>query len=160
MYEALGWIALAAGFVLAFVGTILPGLPGSLFIVLGAIAHMYLVPGMLTWTAIIVLGVLAIASWIADFMGGAVGAKLGGATKAGLIGATIGGAFGIFLGPAGLIVGPFIGAVVGDMYAKRRDIAQLIKSGAGASVGFFISLFLRLGLLFAQAIAVLVALLV
>ncbi len=158
--EVLGWIALAAGFILAFAGTILPGLPGSVFIVLGAIAHLYFVPGMLTWTTIIILGVLALLSWGADLLGGAMGAKLGGATKAGLIGATIGGFFGIFLGLPGLIVGPFIGAIIGDVYAKRRDIMALFKSGAGAAAGFFFSLVLRLGLLMIQAIVVLFALMI
>lgn len=158
--ELLGWIALAAGFILAFAGTILPGLPGSIFIVLGAIAHLHFVPGMLTWTTIIVLGVLALLSWGADLLGGAMGARIGGATKAGLIGATAGGFFGIFLGLPGLIIGPFIGAIIGDIYAKRRDIAALFKSGAGAAAGFFISLILRLGLLIAQAIVVLIALVV
>ena len=158
--EVLGWTALAAGFILAFAGTILPGLPGSVFIVLGAIAHLYLVPPMLSWTTIIVLGVLALLSWGADLLGGAMGARLGGATKAGLIGATLGGFFGIFLGLPGLIIGPFIGAIVGDMYAKRRDIMKLFRSGAGAAAGFFISLVLRLGLLMVQAIVVLIALMV
>lgn len=156
----LGWIALAAGFILAFAGTILPGLPGSIFIVLGAIGHMYLVPGMITWTTVIVLGALALLSWGADLLGGAMGARLGGATKAGLIGATLGGFFGIFLGLPGLIIGPFIGAIIGDIYAKRRDIAKLFRSGAGAAAGFFISLVLRLGLLMVQAIVVLMALLI
>lgn len=157
--EVLGWIALAAGFIFAFAGTILPGLPGSIFIVIGAIGHLYLVPGMIGWTTVIILGVLALASWGADLLGGAMGAKMGGASKAGLIGATLGGLFGIVLGLPGLIIGPFIGAIIGDIYAKRRDIGLLIKSGAGAAVGFFISLFMRLGLLMIQAIVVLVALL-
>ena len=160
MTEIIGWLALAGGFILALLGTILPGLPGSIFIVAGAIGHLYLVPGMLSWTTIIILAVLALVSWVADFFGGALGAKLGGATQAGLVGATVGGALGIFLGLPGLIVGPFIGAVVGDLYAKRTDIAELLKSGGGAAVGFFISLFLRLGVLFVQAIVVLIALLI
>lgn len=157
--EVLGWLALALGFVLAFLGTILPGLPGSVFIMFGAIAHMYLVPGMITWTTIIVLFILSLASWGADLFGGAVGAKLGGATKAGLIGATLGGLFGILLGLPGLVIGPFIGAIIGDLYAKRRDITALLRSGTGAAAGFFISLFLRLSLLLVQAVVVLVALL-
>ncbi len=158
--EVLGWVALALGFILAFAGTILPGLPGSIFIVVGAIAHLYLVPGMISWTTIIILGVLALLSWGADLLGGAMGAKLGGATKAGLIGATLGGFFGIFLGLPGLIIGPFIGAIIGDIYAKRRDITALFKSGAGAAAGFFISLVLRLGLLMVQALVVLFALMI
>lgn len=158
--EILGWLALALGFVLAFAGTILPGLPGSIFIVIGAIAHMYLVPGMITWTTIAVLGALAMLSWGADLLGGAMGAKLGGATKAGLIGATLGGLFGLVLGLPGLVIGPFIGAIIGDIYAKRRDILALLRSGSGAAAGFFISLVLRLLLLLVQAIVVLVALLV
>lgn len=158
--EILGWLALTLGFVFAFAGTILPGLPGSIFIVIGAIAHLYLVPGMISWTTVIVLGFLALLSWGADLLGGAMGARLGGATRAGLIGATLGGLFGIFLGLPGLIIGPFIGAIIGDLYAKRRDIIALFRSGAGAAAGFFISLFLRLGLLMIQAIVVLIALLI
>lgn len=156
--EVLGWIALAAGFILAFAGTILPGLPGSIFIVIGAIAHLYLVPGMISWTTVIILGVLALASWGADLLGGAMGARIGGATKAGLIGATLGGVFGLVLGLPGLIIGPFLGAIIGDLYAKRRDIMALFKSGAGAAAGFFISLVLRLGLLVLQAVVVFIAL--
>ena len=149
---------LIISFIIAGIGTLLPGLPGSMLISICIMIHKWLLPDFFNWWIVGIVAALGLASWLVDFVSGVWGAKLGGATRAGLIGAAIGGVVGIGFGLPGLILGPFLGAIVGDLIAKRRDIAQLLKSGAGAAFGFFVSLILRFVILIAQAFVVVLAL--
>src|SRR3954463_1812647 len=57
-------------------GTVLPLLPGPLLIYVGGIAHTLLRPqsGM-SWPGLIIFTLLLIASYVVDFMSGAVGTK-------------------------------------------------------------------------------------
>jgi len=152
------WAILILGFLLAGMGTVIPGLPGSIFVVIAVVAHKYLRPDVFSWWTVGFVAVLAILSSIVDIMGGIWGAKLGGATRSGLIGAAIGGLIGFTFGIPGLILGPFLGAICGDIYAKRRNYMELLRSGAGAATGFLISLIARFALLLAQALVVIIAL--
>lgn len=152
----LAWTALGLGLFLGALGTILPGLPGAALIVVGAMIHKWLLPGVLSWWTIGALAVLAILSWIIDIAGGLMGARLGGASRAGLIGAAIGGFVGLAFGLPGLVLGPFVGAIAGDLFAKRRDLAGLLRAGGGAALGFVISLVLRLVILVVMAVTLVV----
>lgn len=154
MNELIAWLFLAAGLLLGALGTVLPGLPGAVFTVVGVVVHKWLLPGILSWWTVGLVGVLAALSWIVDLMGGFLGARWGGATRRGLIGAAIGGLVGLVFGLPGLILGPFLGAVIGDLSAHRRDVVALAKSGGGAAFGFVLSLFLRLILLTAMALLI------
>lgn len=146
--EVAAWLILVLGYMLALAGTVIPGLPGALFIVIAVLVHKFLLPDVYSWWAISVLIGLAIASWIVDFLAGIWGARLGGATRSGLWGAAIGGLLGIPFGFIGLILGPFFGAIAGDLYERRRDLIQLLRSGGGAALGFILSLVARFVLLF------------
>lgn len=134
------WSVLILGYFVAIIGTLVPGLPGAFMIVLAAAVHEYLRPDTYSWITHASLILLAILSWILDFVAGIFGAKLGGATKYGLYGAMIGGVVGIPFGFLGLILGPFVGAIAGDLYGHRRDLLELMKSGGGAALGFILSL--------------------
>lgn len=153
--QGLAWGLLVAGFFLAIVGAIVPGLPGAIFIVLGMWGHEYFRPETFTWVAHTLILILALLSWLVDFLAGIWGARLGGATRSGLIGAALGGLAGLPFGFLGLIIGPFVGAVAGDLYAKRRDVVQLLRSGGGAALGFVFSLVARFVLLFLMAMVIL-----
>ena len=60
--------------------------------------------------------------------------KLGG-SKGGQIGATIGLLFGLFiLGPLGLIFGPFLGALTGEIISKK-NISNSILPAFGSLIG-------------------------
>jgi len=63
--------------------------------------------------------------------------------KYGMRGATVGLIIGLFLGPAGIIIGPFIGAVVGELIFKD-DIRYALKAGFGSLLGFLTGVGLKL----------------
>ncbi len=145
--EITAWTILACCVIASAVGTIVPGLPGALFIVVGVIIHKLLLPEVFSgWTVALEIS-LAIIAWGVDFLATVLGAKLGGASRHGLLGAAIGGIVGMFFMPIGLIAGPFFGAIVGEIIAKRKEWSRILRSGMGAGLGFFISLILRIILL-------------
>jgi len=107
------YYALAATLVLiGLLGTVLPAIPGALFVFCGlalaAWADGFTRVGAVGLTLIGVLGAL---SFVADFVASLMGARRVGASPLALAGATAGGLFGLFLGLPGMILGPFIGAV-------------------------------------------------
>lgn len=67
--------------------------------------------------------------------------KFGG-SKAGVWGSTIGLVIGLFFPPIGILVGPFLGAVLGEMLNNNNDKA--LKAGFGAFMGFVSGVGLKL----------------
>jgi uncharacterized protein YqgC (DUF456 family) len=136
---------LAAVLVIAgFAGTVLPVLPGTLLVFGGlfvaAWADGFTRVGIVGLTIIALLGAAAFA---ADFAASMLGAKRAGASPKALAGAAIGGLVGIFFGVPGMLLGPFIGAVLGELYA-RRDLLRAGKVGLGTWVGLFVAAVLKL----------------
>jgi uncharacterized protein YqgC (DUF456 family) len=71
-----------------------------------------------------------------DYYAGAIGARRYGASAPGVWGSVIGGILGIiFLGPIGILVGPFVGAVTGELLSGKTRRSAL-RSGWGAFIGF------------------------
>lgn len=140
---------LAIGLItVGIVGIVLPALPGHVLIfaglVLGAWAdHFQRVgAGML-----IVIGLIGAASYAVDFVATALGARHLGASKRAMIGAGLGTLLGFFLGLPGIIVGPFIGAVLGEL-TVHRDWRRVGKAGVAAWIGFAIGTVVKVGIAF------------
>ena len=143
------YLALAAILVtLGVLGTVLPVLPGILLVFgglfLAAWAQDFMRVGAFGLTLI---GVLALFGFAADFVASLLGAKRVGASPKALIGAAIGGFFGIFLGLPGILLGPFIGAVVGELMA-RGGWSQATKVGIGTTLGLLFAAVAKLVLAF------------
>ncbi len=120
------------------VGCVLPAVPGTPLIFAMALVHRLIVgPSGAQWWVLIVLGVLAALSLIADFVASFYGARTLGASRWGMIGAVVGGLVGLFFGPMGIILGPFIGAFAFEFIGGRewRDSAR---AGAGATLGLVV----------------------
>lgn len=121
--------------VVGMAGTIVPLIPGIPMVfgglLLAAWAEGFTRVG--TWP-LVAIGVLAALSLVIDFIATLLGAKKVGASPQALIGATLGGIIGIFLGIPGLLLGPFIGAVAGEYYARRK-LGQAGKVGLGTWLG-------------------------
>src|SRR5919106_1803582 len=108
------WTLAIALVVIGLIGVVVPALPGTVLIfaglLLGAWADGFTRVGIPT---IVVIGLIGAASYGVDFAAAAVGAKHLGASKRAMAGAALGTFFGVFFGLPGLVVGPFVGAVLG-----------------------------------------------
>lgn len=134
--EPLIWYVLAGVIVtVGLLGTVLPVLPGPMLIFAGlflaAWAGQFAYVGAVGLT---IIGILAVLAFVADFVASLLGAQRVGASPQALVGATLGGLIGIFLGIPGLILGPFVGAVAGELLARGR-LRQAGKVGFGTWVG-------------------------
>ena len=92
---------LIVSFIIAGLGTVLPGVPGSMLVSLCIVLHKWLLPEFFGWSTVSFVVAFGLLSWLMDFLSGVWGAKLGGATKAVVIGAAIVGFLGIFIGLPG-----------------------------------------------------------
>jgi uncharacterized protein len=77
------------------------------------------------WTSLGGLALLTLVSYGFDFAAGYFGAKRFGATRWGILGAFIGGVAGLFFPFPGLLIGPVVGAVAGEMIGGK----QLVNAG-------------------------------
>jgi hypothetical protein len=140
------WMAAVALIVLGLVGTIAPGLPGVLLIyggmLLGAWIDDFTRVG---WPTLTLLGALTLLTFITDLLASLLGAKRVGASRQALYGSVIGGFAGIPFGIAGLILGPFIGAVVGE-YLARRQLGAAARVGIGTWLGLAIGTLAKIAL--------------
>jgi uncharacterized protein YqgC (DUF456 family) len=121
--------------VAGLVGLVLPALPGPLLLFAGlwlaAWAEGYVHVGTAT---LVFLGVLAALASLADFVAGAFGARRYGASGRSVAGAALGAVVGLFFGIPGLLLGPFIGALLGELSA-RHDLVAASRAGWGATLG-------------------------
>jgi uncharacterized protein len=157
---ALLWIVALALIAFGFVGIFVPGLPGIIFMFAGmwlaawadGFAHL----GVAT---LIVLGLLAAASYAVEFAATLLGVKRVGASWRAIVGAALGTLLGLFVGLPGVIVGPFVGAVIGELSA-RSGLARAARVGVAAWVGFLVGTVVKVGVGFLMLGIFLVALLV
>lgn len=142
------WTLAVALVAIGLVGIVLPAVPGTMLIfaglVLGAWADGFTRVGAGT---LVVLGVLAAASYAIDFGAAAVGARRLGASRRAMAGAALGTLFGLVFGLPGLIVGPFLGALLGELSATR-DLARAGRMGVAAWIGFAIGVVVKVGVAF------------
>lgn len=118
-----------------FLGAFLPIIPGLPLMALGVGIHKLLLPGVLSWWTVALFSVTAILAYALDIAAAAFTAKLAGASKAGIYGALLGEIIGLFFALPGLILGPFIGALLGEWFVSKRAFKQALKTGAGAALG-------------------------
>src|SRR5512137_1402284 len=148
--NALMWILAAMLVCVGLAGVILPALPGVALVFaglcVGAWADDFQRVGWLTLTF---LGLLTLASFAIDFAATALGAKRVGATKLAVAGAALGALFGIFLGIPGLILGPFIGAVAGEMMS-HGEWRKATQAGLATWIGLLFGTLAKLALVFAM----------
>lgn len=132
------WIAAGAMVVIGLVGIVLPALPGHMLILAGLVLAAWAdgfrhVSG---WT-LGLIAVVAVASYGIDFVSAALTTKKLGASRRAMVGAALGTLGGFFFGLPGLIAGPFVGAVIGELTATK-DMRQAGRAGVAATIGFAI----------------------
>ena len=134
--------------IVGLVGTVLPALPGAMLIVAGLVVAAWAdgFSRVGVWT-LVVIGAIGAASYLVDFAAAALGAKKFGASPRAMVGAGLGTLAGLFLGPVGIIFGPFVGAIIGEL-TVHRDIAKVGKAGLAAWIGFLLGMAVKVGIAF------------
>jgi len=140
----LGAVMVATG----LVGVVMPALPGHALILAGLVVAAWAdgFSHISGWT-LGLIAVVALASYGIDFVSAVVTTKRLGASKDAMLGAALGTLGGIFFGLPGLIAGPFVGAVVGELIATR-NLRQAGRAGVAATIGFAIGTALKVAFAF------------
>ena len=128
---------------LGIIGSFLPVLPGPLTGWIGLLLLHLTDAVPMNWTFLIITLIIALGIWLLDYFIPAIGTKRFGGSRAGMIGTTIGLFVGLFfLGPFGIIIGPFLGALVGELLNKS-DSQRAVKAAFGSFLGFLTSAFIK-----------------
>ena len=130
---------------LGLLGCILPALPGPPVSYIGFLLLHFTDKVHFSTTQILVLLLLVVIAQIIDYFIPILGSKYSGGTKWGSWGAFIGSIAGLFFLPWGLILGPFLGAVAGELMGDA-DMKSALRSGTGTLLGFLLGTILKLAL--------------
>ena len=136
----LGFICIIVG----LLGSFLPVLPGPSISWVG-LALLYFTKAVPAnyWILGIALLITLIIS-VLDYIIPAKGTKKFGGSSYGIWGTNIGLVIGIFAPvPFGFLIGPFVGALVGELIYDYKDHNRALKAAAGSFVGFLASSFIK-----------------
>ena len=144
LYYVIAAVLIAAG----IAGTVVPVLPGVPLVFVGMLlaawADHFQHIGAVTLT---VLGVLCALALLIDFVAGLLGAKHVGASTRALWGATLGAVVGLFFGLPGILLGPFLGAALGEL-TLGRELAHATRVGVGTWLGLLFGTLAKIALCF------------
>lgn len=137
-------VVLAAIFMLlGIIGSFLPVLPGPITSWVGLLLLHLTDAVPMNWTFLTITLLVAVAIWLLDYVIPAMGTKRFGGSRAGMIGTTVGLIIGlIFLGPFGIIIGPFAGALIGELLNKSNS-QTAVRAAFGSFLGFLTSTFIK-----------------
>ncbi len=135
------YILLIAGLLLMIVGLIgaflpvAPGLPFSYggLLILQFLYAPFSISFLLVWAVIAV-----VVGFVLDNVIPAWSTKKFGGSAYGITGSVIGLIAGLFFAPLGIILGPLLGAFVGELIAGNKS-DKALKSAIGAFIGFLAS---------------------
>lgn len=150
------WLLATFLVMVGLVGIVLPAIPGTILIFAGLLLaawadgfeHIGPIP-------LVVIALIAIASYGVDFAAAALGAKRVGASRLAIAGALLGSMIGVVFGLPGLILGPLVGALAGEFIA-HRDVARAGRAGLAAWIGFLVGTVVKMALAFSM-VAIFVA---
>lgn len=137
MDTTLGVVAIICG-IIGLLGAVLPVLPGTIISYVGILCVSFSSYSELSLFTLVAWGVISVAIILMDYLLPGYFSKRFGGTKAGVTGATIGTIAGIFFGPLGIIFGPFVGAVVGELLAEKLTFNKALTVGFGSMMSFLV----------------------
>ena len=118
-------------------GCVLPMLPGPPLAYAGMLLLHFTDKVQFSTTQLLVWLGIVIVIQVLDYVVPLLGAKYSGSSKWGTRGCLVGTVAGLFFLPWGIILGPFLGAVIGELLGGR-ETKEALKSGLGSLVGFLL----------------------
>ena len=141
MLLVLAFVLLGAG----VLGVFIPILPGPLLSYFGLLALQWSDYGNFTFAFLLIWALVTLAVTIMDYLLPSIMARRFGGSRASSIGSFLGLVAGMFFLPQGIILGPFLGALVGELIYQRvlksgnaLNPAGALKAALGALLAFFV----------------------
>lgn len=148
MAETLLYLLAALLVLIGLAGAVLPALPGLPLMYAGLFLAAWTGDfQQVGWITLMIIGMLMLVATAIDLLASLLGTKRVGASGKAVAGAALGTVVGIFFGLPGLLLGPFAGALVGELMAGR-DLDQAARAGLGAWLGFLLGSIAKLALAF------------
>ncbi len=144
------WIIVGIILVLVgIIGAIVPGIAGPIVSFAALLVLQLKKTPPFEEDTLVIFGVIAAAVTFLDYVVPVWGTKKFGGTKMGVRGSTIGLIIGMFflalppLGLGGVIIGPFVGAYIGESMAGQ-DSRKALKAAFGSFIGFLSGTLMKL----------------
>ena len=130
--------------IIGIFGSFLPVLPGPGISWLGLLLLYFTNAVVLNYWIIGITLLITIVISILDYVIPAKGTKKFGGSSYGIWGTNIGLVVGIFAPiPFGFIIGPFVGAFIGELLYDYKDHGRALKAATGSFIGFLASTFIK-----------------
>ena len=120
------------------IGTLLPVLPGMLLCAISMIAAYFLYPGTISLALLLTMLCIFAALSVLDYFAPLLLTKWFGGSKRAMWGVTAGMLIGLLFMPWGLIVGPLIGAFIGE-YWTSKSAGHSLKVATYSFLSFMIT---------------------
>lgn len=153
------WLIITFLFLVGLVGVVIPAVPGIGFIFAGILLYA-LVTGFtdISVTTVLIFGAVTVFVWLIDYAGAALGTYWSGGRSWALVGTIVGSLAGFFIvGPVGLLLGSFVGALIGALYdghGPERALRVAVISVVGALGATLVQFLFGLGMIVAFLILV------
>jgi uncharacterized protein YqgC (DUF456 family) len=129
---------------IGLIGCIIPGIPGPPIAYVGLFIQIFKTENPFTTRFLIIWALVTVLVSILDYVVPAIGTKKFGGSKRGVWGSVIGLLIGIFFfPPIGLIIGPFLGAFLGEL-TGGKETQEALRAGFGSFIGLMAGVTLKL----------------
>lgn len=130
--------------ILAYFGVFAPGISGPPLAWLALVFLGFLNKLEIPLWVMIISGILGFIGFILELFVPAYGTKLFKGSKYGIRGSYIGLLAGLlFPIPFGFVIGPFVGAYIGELFLDSRDHGRALHAAFGTFVGFLLGILIN-----------------
>jgi uncharacterized protein YqgC (DUF456 family) len=150
MHSVWWWVPAIVLMIAGVAGTFLPVLPGAALVFVGMLLAAW-IDGFqrIGWITLTILGVLTAFVFVIDVVAALLGAKRVGASRLAVTGAAVGTIVGMFFGIVGILIAPFVGAVIGEVIACGR-MEQAARVGIGTWLGMVVGALAKMAVVLAM----------
>lgn len=150
MSTALLWVLAILLMIIGALGIVLPAIPGVPLLFAGMVVAAAIDDFQrIGWVALGVLGFLTLLSVLIELAAAALGAQRVGASSRAIWAALLGTVIGIFFGLPGLLLGPFVGAVIGELSVHGR-MGRAGRVGVATWLGLIFGTLAKIAVAFAM----------
>lgn len=114
------YFLLVALCLISVIGSVVPALPGPPFAWAALVFSYYACAPYVSLSAVVITGIMTLLVAVLDYVAPGLVTKLGGGSRMAVVGSTVGVFVGLTFMPLGLVLGPLVGAFVGEMIATSQ----------------------------------------